>query len=343
MQGIKALVFIMFIPLVLQACADFMLVAEDGARINGRTLEFALPLETKIEVYPKKFAFTSRPAAGKPFSWQGAYGALSLSLFNPSVSMGGFNEKGLVMHMLWFPDTEYPTTSPTKEHVIDFVDMGTYILTMCANVKEVQEKLEGMDFYIHPVKELNMVPPLHVIVHDTEDNSLVLEFIKGKLQFTPTPLPLLTNAPSIQWHLTNLRNYIRLQAQNSSSVTWKELKLKPTGQGTGLLGLPGDFTPPSRFVKLAFLLANVESAKESKQAVLQASQLINSMEIPRGVVHNSKGEIADYTQWATLFDLKNQSLFVRAYGNMQWEEYKVTKEMWEGKEVKKLGVITGGK
>ncbi|PYJ17723.1 MAG: hypothetical protein DME96_05080, partial [Verrucomicrobia bacterium] len=92
-------------------------------------------------------------------------------------------------------------------------------------------------------------PEAHYIVHDASGKSIVIEYVGGKLNVHDNPLGVLTNSPAFDWHMTNLRNYVNFSMTNVPPVKLGSIKLLPFGQGSGMLGLPGDFTPPSRFVR----------------------------------------------------------------------------------------------
>ena len=93
---------------------------------------------------------------------------------------------------------------------------------------------------------------MHWAITDAAGKQIVVEYVGGSLHVYDAPLGVMTNSPSYDWHLTNLRNYI-----NMRPVAWPDMKisgmvLKPIGMGSGMLGLPGDITPPSRFIRASY-------------------------------------------------------------------------------------------
>ncbi len=90
---------------------------------------------------------------------------------------------------------------------------------------------------------------MHMMVTDRSGKVIVIEYLEGKLKITDNPVRVLTNAPSFDWHLTNLRNYVNLSEKPYTSKRIGELTIEPLGGGSGLLGMPGDITPPSRFIR----------------------------------------------------------------------------------------------
>ena len=105
--------------------------------------------------------------------------------------------------------------------------------------------------------------------------------------------------------MSNLKNYVHLTHAHAKELEVNGFKLFPQGSGGGFLGMPGDWTSPSRFVKLFFMKQYAEAPQNSDQAVNQAIHFLNALDIPKGVVHY-KGERADYTQWIVVKDLLTQ-------------------------------------
>ena len=131
-------------------------------------------------------------------------------------------------------------------------------------------------------------------------------------------LGTITNAPNFDWHLTNLNNYITLSPTNSEPKKLAGVTLTPLGQGSGLLGLPGDFTSPSRFVRATFFSRALEKSTTEHEAVDGAFHILNLFNIPRGVIGDrDKNVDSDYTQWTTACDLYNKRYYWNTYDNSQ--------------------------
>ena len=127
------------------------------------------------------------------------------------------------------------------------------------------------------------------------------------------PLGVVTNAPAYDWHLTNLRNYVNLSVTSVPPLDLDGLKLSQLGQGAGMHGLPGDFTPPSRFVRaVAFTQAEVPSAT-ADAAVLSAFHVLNQFDIPRGSVRDKTDGGLELTQWTTVSDTKNLRWYFKTF------------------------------
>ncbi len=143
----------------------------------------------------------------------------------------------------------------------------------------------------------------------------MLEHIDGQLVVHANPLGVITNSPSFDWHLTNLRNYINLSVTNVPPVELTGEALRSFGQGTGMLGLPGDFSPPSRFVCAVAFSQSAVPSETAGDGVLQAFHILNQFDIPRGVsrgVEDGK-ELIDYTLWTGACDLTNLRYHFRTF------------------------------
>jgi penicillin V acylase-like amidase (Ntn superfamily) len=127
------------------------------------------------------------------------------------------------------------------------------------------------------------------------------------------PLGVMANAPTYDRHMTNLANYINLSVNDIESIKLGAQKISAFGAGGGLLGLPGDFTPPSRFVRAAIYSQSASPNATADDAVLSAFHILNQFDIPKGsVVNSAAGEKMDeITEWTSVADLKNLRWYFR--------------------------------
>jgi choloylglycine hydrolase len=214
-------------------------------------------------------------------------------------------------------------------------ELPTYLLSNCADVKEAVAAVKSIRVGSVVQKDLGTVPPCHFMVADVHGQYVVLEYVNGQLNIHDDPLGVITNAPSFDWHLTNLRNYVNLSVTNVPPIAISGIKFGGLGQGSGMLGLPGDFTPPSRFVRAVAFTQSALPVATAHDGVLQAFHILNQFDIPkgaaRGVEHGKT--VADYTLWTSASDLKNLRYHFRTFANSRIRMADLKKMNLDAKEV----------
>jgi choloylglycine hydrolase len=196
-------------------------------------------------------------------------------------------------------------------------ELGSFLLGTCSDVKEGVAAAKSVRVGAVVQKDMGFVPPVHFIVTDATGNSVVLEYIGGELKVHANPLGVMSNSPTFDWHMTNLSNYVTMSVKNIEKIDLAGKEIKGLGQGSGMLGLPGDFTPPSRFVRAVAFSKSALPVEKAKDGVLQAFHILNQFDIPkgaaRGIEHGK--EVSDYTLWTSAADLKNLRYYFRTFDN----------------------------
>jgi choloylglycine hydrolase len=305
---------------VAQACTGIRLVAKDGGVIAARTLEFGVDLHSNVMVVPAGTTLTgSLPDGGKGISYKTKYGFLGANAEGMTAIVDGLNDQGLYVGLFYFPDyASYPdATKDNAARAMAPYEYANWLLGNFANVDEVKANFDKVVLVPVVIDAIKQVPPVHFVVQDRSGNAVVIEPVNKSLKLYDNPLGVLTNSPSFDWHLTNLRNYVNLSATNVPPLNLGGVTLAQFGQGSGLRGLPGDFTPPSRFVRaVAFSQSAIPSAT-APDAALQAFHILNNFDIPYGAVRDTQGgeTHAEYTTWTSASDLKNLVWYFRTYGD----------------------------
>lgn len=292
-------------PSLAFACSDFRVKAKDGTVVIGRSMEFPIDLKSQICVVPR--------GANK-------YGFIALNAFEiPDAYVEGFNEKGLSLDGLMFTGAAYETKGTGRSLPVD--SFGTWLLGNYASVAEVKSALNNISITEAKNKKLKDMG-MHIAVHDAGGRSIVIEFINGKKLVYDNPLGVMTNRPDFPWQMDNLRNYVNLNATDVDAKTLNGVKIMATGVGSGLHGLPGDWTPPSRFVRLAFCVDAALKPGDSAAAVNLAEHLLNTVDIPKGVIKEPTAvpfmDIYGIAQWALIKDLTDRVLYYKTYDNTAW-------------------------
>lgn len=316
------LIFAMFLGGISSsyACTGIKLTAKDGSYVNGRTLEFGLQVQTSAAVIPRGYAFVGTTPQGPGLSYKAKYGAVGAIAFDMPALLDGLNEKGLSVGTFYFPGfagyAEINQENQSKG--LSPVDFPNWIITQFATVEEVKNALPNVVIAPTVTKEWGDTPaPFHYIVTDKSGKSIVIEPIQGKLVVSDNPLGIFTNSPTFDWHMTNLRNYVNLSPFNAKPVKWDGLEFYPFGQGSGMVGLPGDFSPPSRFVRAAVFCMSAIPSSNSQEAVYQAFHILNNFDIPVGVARAKEGDIVhtDYTLITCVRDPQTLKYYFKTYDN----------------------------
>ncbi len=157
-------------------------------------------------------------------------------------------------------------------------------------------------------KEFGTPLPLHFVINDPSGASLVVEYMHGEMRMFDNKVGVMTNSPNYDWHLLNLRNYANLTPEAGRPRSIDGVSLAPFGAGSGMLGLPGDFTPPSRFVRAVAFVNTMEPVKDAAEAVNAASRMLNNFDIPKGLVREGTPEDfhLGYTQWSVIGDMTHR-------------------------------------
>lgn len=300
------------------SCTGIELKAKDGSIVNGRTVEFGIPLDLSALVIPRNYAFKGTlPDGTTGISYQAKYAVVGANTFGEPSIVDGINEKGLVAAMFYFPNyAGYATVTPqNKTHALAPTEFTNWLLTQFATVDEVKQNLKSIAIVQTPMKSWGGIPPFHYVVYDKTGASIAIEPINGQLKVYDNPLGVMTNSPTFDWHLTNLSNYINLSPMSAPNVTVDGMKLQQFGQGSGLHGLPGDFTPPSRFVRAAIFSASAAPSDNAQQAVMQAFHILNQFDIPVGAVRSKDNNqtIDESTIATTVRDPQNLNYYYRTY------------------------------
>lgn len=300
------------------ACTSFQLVAEDGSRVYGRTMEFEFPMYSNLLVMPRKTQFVGTgPNNTKGATWEGKYGVVGLNGFNQTIVVDGMNEKGMTGGMLYFPGyASYtsPANADLKKTIAPW-EFLIWALSKFENVAEVKAALNDINVVAVEQSDLKVVPPLHYVLHDAKGAVLVIEPINGKLVATDNPYGVMTNSPPFDWHVMNLSNYVNLSPIQPASKKIFGQTVNPTGNGAGFLGLPGDNTPPSRFIRAVAFTSTMIPAKNADENVRLAEHVFHNFDVPKGSVRSSAGPKAfmEFTQWSTIGDIDNRRYYFSTY------------------------------
>lgn len=302
------------------ACTGILLTNKDGSIASGRTVEFGIKIDITAALVPRGFTFTGKTPAGDGMKYTAKYAVVGMIAYTDVKILDGINEAGLVAGAFYLPTyAKYtPVTAENQSKGLSPSDFPNWLLTQFASVGEVKSAIQSGAVVITPTVLPGWgaaPPPFHYVVYDKTGASIVIEPIDGKLIVHDNPLGVVTNSPTFDWHMTNLRNYITLNPNNVSQGKIGKLELQAFGMGNGMMGLPGDFSPPSRFVRAALFTANAIPSDNVSQGIDHVFHILNNFDLPKGIARtNSDGTIsADYTQMTTARDPQNLRYYYKGY------------------------------
>lgn len=299
-----------------QACTGIQLIAKDGAVVPGRSLEFGFDLKSQVMIVPAGTTLSGTlPDGSKGITYKTKYGFGGANALGQVAILDGINDQGLYVGLFYFPDyASYPdATRENAARAMAPQEYGTWLLGNFASVDEVKANFDKVVLVPTVLEAIKQAAPVHFVVHDKTGKAVVIEPTDKQLKIFDDPLGVLTNSPTFDWHMTNLRNYVNLTATNVPPIALGGIKLAQLGEGSGLRGIPGDFTPPSRFVRAVAFSQSAMPSDTARDAVLQAFHILNNFDIPYGAVRETvQGQMAaEYTLWTAVSDLKNRRWYFR--------------------------------
>jgi choloylglycine hydrolase len=324
-RALCALVALCQIP--ASACTGISLSSQDGGVVVARTVEWALSdaRHNQIAVFPRGKAYRAQTPGGiNGMAWSGRYGFVSVAAYDQPYGPDAMNERGLYVGVYYFPGfADYRKYDPAQAaRSMSVGDFMQWMLSSFETVAQVRRSLDKVVVVNVEDPRFGGAPlPFHWKIADATGASIVIEIVDGGVvKVHDTFRGVITNSPTYDWHLTNLRNYINLTPQAASALSIDGKQVAALGGGAGMVGIPGDFTPPSRFVRAAVMTATVRALGTAEDAVFEAFRILDSFNIPVGMTAargKTASDIASATQITTAADLKNRRYYFHTMNNRE--------------------------
>lgn len=262
----------------------------------GRTLDYEFSYGDEITVTPRNYSFTLRHG-GKLENHYAIIGMAHVA-GNYPLYYDAINEKGLGIAGLNFVgNATYKPVNPDsdKKQITQF-ELIPFILGTCASLKEAKEALKNMDLVDTPFSPQLPVGSLHWLIAD-ETGSITVEAVKEGLMIYDNPAGVLTNNPPFPQQMFQLNNYMHLSPRQPVNTFSNDLPLNTYSRGMGALGLPGDLSSSSRFVRASYVKMNSRCNGDELSSVSQFFHILGSVDQQRGCCEVSEGayEITIYT------------------------------------------------
>lgn len=302
----------------------------------GRNLDLEYSYQETVTITPRNYPFHFR----KEKSIKEHYAIIGMAYVQDEYPLyyDAANEKGLCMAGLNFPHfADYKEEAVVKNNITPF-ECIPWVLSQCENVDEAKALLEYTNIYMENFSKELPLTPLHWMISDKE-TSIVVEPIKNGVKIYDNPVGVLTNSPTFDKQLFQLNQYMHLSAKEPHNAFSKKISLLNYSNGMGAIGLPGDWSSMSRFVKASFVKSNCESGSnvfeltQSEEGnVSQFFHILDAVAFPKGsvILENNKCEI---TVYSCCLNADKGIYYYKTYENSQVTAVDLYEEDLEGENV----------
>ena len=303
----------------------------------GRNLDLEYSYKETITISPRNYPFQFR----KVNAINNHYAIIGMAFVagNYPLYYDAINEKGLGMAGLNFPENaDYKEIEEGKDNVAPF-EFIPYILSQCSNIDEAKKLLENINIAKINFSDELPASPLHWIIADKE-KSITVESVKEGLKVYDNPVGILTNNPTFDIQMFNLNNYMSLSTEPPTNNFSKDLNLETYSRGMGAMGLPGDLSSASRFVKATFTKMNSKSGTSESESISQFFHILESVYQQRGCVHMGEGKY-EITIYSSCCNMDKGIYYYTTYENSQITGVDMNKENLDSSELINYDLIKG--
>lgn len=297
-------------------------------------------LKSRVVVVSRNFSLQDKMPDGKNgLRWKTKYGAVGIDALLKDVLIDGMNEKGLTVNGFYHEGyAVYSKYEPGKaDSTISILAVIPYLLTTCANTDEIKATLKKIRVIGIVEPSIGMAPPLHFGATDASGKSIVIEFINGVTIIHDSPLGVITNGPTFEWHMENMLNYVDLETslalRKISSLS--DVKF---GGGNRFFGVPGDLTSPSRLLRVAAYASTARLTADGKETMYEAFRILDNFNLPVGSAAEGGGAIDNAsmrsaTNWTTAYDTKNKVMYYHTMHNRRVRQLNLTQLNFDAKAI----------
>lgn len=279
----------------------------------GRNLDLDISYNEMVTITPRNFHFRFRKAQDMMSHY--ALIGMAAVIDHYPLYYDATNEKGLSMAGLNFPgNARFHVEDPDKDNIAPF-EFIPWILGQCETVEEAKMLLSKLNLADIPFSEQLPIAPLHWMISD-QQQSIVVESVKEGMKVYDNPAGVLANNPEFGYHLFNLNQYLSVTASAPDNRFSKQLDLQPYSLGMGGIGLPGDLSSTSRFVRATFAKFNSASGTSEADSVGQFFHILNSVAQPKGLNALEDGKF-EYTLYSSCCNMDKGIYYYTTYDNSQ--------------------------
>ena len=295
----------------------------------GRNLDLEYLYEESVAITPRKFPLLFR----KEQTMNTHYALIGMAYVydNYPLYYDAINEAGLGMAGLSFSGNACYLCEKQNMHNITPFEFIPWILGQCSSVREAREILSNTNLIKIPFNDKLPLTQLHFLISDKEE-SIVVEPMKDGLHVMDNPIKVLTNNPIFPYHMFHLNQYMALTKKQPVNTFAKELPLETYSRGMGGIGLPGDLSSTSRFVRVAFTKWNSIDGQDENESVSQFFHILGSVEQQYGSVQ-LENNTYEYTIYSSCCNADKGIYYYKTYNNSQITAVDMHKENLEGRKL----------
>ena len=302
----------------------------------GRTLDYEFSYGDEITITPRNYVFNFRNKEAIHTHY--AIIGMAYITENYPLYYDAINEKGLGIAGLNFVGNAYYNEIKERKDNIAQFEFIPWILSQCATVKEAKELIEKINLTNISFNEKLPLAQLHWLIAD-ENEAITVESVKEGIKIYENPVGVLTNNPPFDKQLFNLNNYINLSTKTPTNKFSENLNLQTYSRGMGAIGLPGDLSSQSRFVRVSFVKMNSISKDDEKSSVSQFFHILNSVDQQRGCCELENGEY-EITIYTSCCNATKGIYYYTTYDNHQINAVDMHKEKLDGHELVRYQLIS---
>ena len=286
----------------------------------GRTLDLEYRFDEKVVITPRNYCFALKN--GTTIRTRYAMIGMASVKENYPLYAEATNETGLSIAGLNFPGNACFFPEDKSRFNLTPYELFPYFLGLYSTVADLREILPDLNITDIPLSEDIPLAELHWMISDGTE-CIILEQMEDGLKIYDNPVGILTNNPPFSYHLANLNNYMNLTPCCPENRFSDKLNLQQYGMGMGAIGLPGDSSPSSRFVKASFTKLNSVCEKDEMSSVTQFFHILGSVSIVKGTTLTKDG-LDDLTTYACCMNTTRGIYYYKTYNNSQITALRMT-------------------
>ena len=294
-------------------CTALTLTTINGEHLFGRNMDLEYSFGQSPIIVPRNFEYINKATNSNEKTKYALIGMATVTSNHPLFAEA-LNEVGLACAGLNFPKAYWEKNNIEGKYNLPPYDFIPWVTSNFKTIEEAMPHLKNINLVGIPFNENIQLPTLHWMIADSTGKSIVVEATEEGINIYDNPIGVLTNAPSFPWHLNNLCLYRGITTHEATNVKWGDLELPSYSTATSTIGLPGDYSSPSRFVKTAFLRSNSIFEKTEYSGIVEFFHILDNVSMVRGATYTKSG-IPEITQYTSCMCQEKGLYYYKSYNN----------------------------